>query len=54
VQQGPGEIMVALKLQFQRDLTTATLVTAINEFEQRLQARYPEVTWSFVEPDNSD
>ena len=41
VQQGPGEIVVALKLQFQPDLTTATLVAAINEFEQRLQARGP-------------
>lgn len=54
VQQGPGEIVVALKLQFQPDLTTATLVDAINQFEQRLQTRSPEVKWSFVEPDNAD
>jgi cation diffusion facilitator family transporter len=54
VQQGPGEIVMALKLQFQPDLTTATLVGAINEFEQRLQQRCPEVKWSFVEPDDSD
>lgn len=54
VQQGPGEIMIALKLQFQPDLTTATLVTAINEFEVRLQTRCPEVKWSFVEPDDTD
>jgi hypothetical protein len=45
---------VALKLQFQPDLTTATLVEAINKFEQRLQERCPEVKWSFVEPDDAD
>lgn len=54
VQQGPGEIVVALKLQFQPDLTTATLVEAINKFEVRLQERCPEVKWSFVEPDDAD
>lgn len=54
VQQGPGEIMVALKLQFTPDLTTATLVEAINQFEEKLQARAPEVRWSFVEPDDAD
>jgi cation diffusion facilitator family transporter len=54
VQQGPGEIVVALKLQFRPDLTTATLVEAINKFEEKLQARAPEVRWSFVEPDDAD
>lgn len=54
VQQGPGEIVVALKLQVAPDLTTATLVETINKFEQRLQERAPEVRWCFVEPDNTD
>jgi cation diffusion facilitator family transporter len=54
VQQGPGEIVVALKLQFQPDLTTQTLVESINQFEVRLQDRCPEVKWSFVEPDDTD
>jgi len=54
VQQGPGEIMVALKLQFRDDLTTNVLVEAINQFERKLQDRSPEVRWSFVEPDNAD
>ena len=54
VQQGPGEIVVALKLQFRPDLTTATLVESINKFEERLQERAPEVRWSFVEPDDAD
>ncbi|HSK00706.1 MAG TPA: cation diffusion facilitator family transporter [Kofleriaceae bacterium] len=54
VQQGPGEILVAMKLQFAPDLTSAVLVEAINKFEQRLQERAPEVRWSFIEPDNAD
>ncbi len=54
VQQGPGEIMVAMKLQFAPDLTAVALVEAINKFEQRLQERAPEVRWSFVEPDDAD
>jgi cation diffusion facilitator family transporter len=54
VQQGPGEIMVALKLQFANDLTTQTLVEAINAFEVRLQERSPEIRWCFVEPDHAD
>jgi cation diffusion facilitator family transporter len=54
VQQGPGEILVALKLQFKPELTTATLVESINQFEQKLQERAPEVRWSFVEPDDAD
>jgi len=54
VQQGPGEIMLALKLKFRDDMTTPQLVTAINEFEQQLQSHVPEVKWSFVEPDDTD
>ena len=54
VQQGPGEIVVALKLQFAPDLTTQTLVESINQFEVKLQDRCPEVKWSFVEPDDTD
>ena len=54
VQQGPGEVMLACKLQFQNDLTTPVLVGAINEFEQRLQKRVPDIKWCFVEPDSAD
>jgi cation diffusion facilitator family transporter len=54
VQQGPGEIMLALKLKYRDDLSGPQLVDAINEFEQKLQAHVPEVKWSFVEPDNAD
>jgi cation diffusion facilitator family transporter len=54
VQQGPGEVLVALKLQLKSDLSGTELVASINQFEQRLQEKAPEVKWSFVEPDDAD
>ncbi len=54
VQQGPGEILVAMKLKFRSGLETTELVEAINRFERLLEARVPEVKWSFIEPDNTD
>src|SRR5687767_10031913 len=35
VQQGPGEIMVAIKLKYAENMSTKELVDAINEFEQK-------------------
>ena len=52
IQQGPGEILVAGKLQFRAGLGTQDLVEVINRFERALKARAPEVRWSFIEPDD--
>jgi divalent metal cation (Fe/Co/Zn/Cd) transporter len=54
VQQGPGEIVVAMKLKFRDGLETKQLVDAINVFERRLKECVPEVRWSFIEPDHAD
>jgi len=54
VQQGPGEIMVAMKLKFKSGLETDQLVATINAFEKKLKATVPEVKWSFIEPDHED
>jgi divalent metal cation (Fe/Co/Zn/Cd) transporter len=54
VQQGPGEIVVAMKLKFRQGLETNQLVDAINTFERTLKQRVPEVRWSFIEPDHID
>jgi cation diffusion facilitator family transporter len=54
VQQGPGEIVVAMKLKFRPGLETTQLVEAINAFEKQLKQRVPEVRWSFIEPDTVD
>lgn len=50
IQQGPGEVMVAVKLRFAATLTTRELAQAIDEFEAELRKRCPEVRWLFVEP----
>jgi cation diffusion facilitator family transporter len=54
VQQGPGEIVVAMKLRFRSGLETSQLCDAINAFERELKSRVPEVRWSFIEPDHAD
>lgn len=54
LQQGPGEIMIALKLKMKSGLTGVQMVEAINKFEVRLQTQIPEIKWSFVEPDSTD
>jgi cation diffusion facilitator family transporter len=51
VQQGPGEVIVSIKLGFTLSLTVEEVSRAINEFESRLRARTPEARWIFVEPD---
>ncbi len=51
IQQGPGEVMVALKVHMQSDLSGIEVVSAINAFEADLQSQHPEVRWLFVEPD---
>ena len=54
IQQGPGEILVAMKLKFKSGIDCEALCDVINNFERQLEARVPEVKWSFVEPDNRD
>jgi len=54
LQQGPGEILVAMKLRMKDGLPTAQLVEAINAFERAMKARLPEIRWSFIEPDDAD
>ncbi len=54
IQQGPGEVVVAMKLKFKAGLSGERMIEVINDFEQRLQSRVPAVRWSFVEPDIAD
>jgi hypothetical protein len=52
VQQGPGEIIVVMKVRFTSGLTTGgELCNVINAFEDRLRAARPEARWCFIEPD---
>lgn len=55
IQQGPGEVVVAMKVKMKAGLMTGGPVCeALNAFEAKLQAEVPEVKWSFVEPDLAD
>jgi cation diffusion facilitator family transporter len=54
LQQGPGEIVVAMKVGMRAGMHTAELVAAINAFERALKLRVPEIRWCFIEPDDTD
>ena len=51
IQQGPGEVLVAIKVKIESKLTADQVCEAINAFERSLRSRCPEVKWCFVEPD---
>lgn len=53
LQLGP-DIMVATKAQMRGELSGAELIDAINRVETAMKARFPEIRWSFFEPDVSD
>jgi cation diffusion facilitator family transporter len=52
IQQGPGEILVAMKIKFTKGLACELLVETINAFEKELRTRIPEAKWCFIEPDH--
>jgi cation diffusion facilitator family transporter len=52
IQQGPGEIVLMMKLHFKSGIDSDTLVGVINSFEEKVRARIPEAKWSFIEPDH--
>jgi cation diffusion facilitator family transporter len=51
MQQGPGEVLVHIKIAFTATLTIEDVCGVINVFEERLRTARPEVRWVFVEPD---
>ena len=52
VQQGPGEVMVAMKVKMRPGLSGEQVVESINAFERGLRQREPHIRWCFVEPDS--
>jgi cation diffusion facilitator family transporter len=53
LQLGP-DIMVATKAKMRGELSGAELIDAINRVEAAMKARFPEIRWSFFEPDVAD
>jgi len=51
IQQGPGEVMVMMKMAFRDRMLIEEVSTSINDFETKLRAARPEVRWCFIEPD---
>lgn len=51
IQQGPGEVMVAIKVHITPTLTVAEACAVINTFESTVRKQCPDVEWLFVEPD---
>ncbi|MBS1767359.1 MAG: cation diffusion facilitator family transporter [Acidobacteria bacterium] len=49
---GSDRLMVALKVAFKPQPSGQALVDAINAFESRLRARFPQIQHLFVEPDD--
>ena len=51
VQQGPGEVLVAIKIAVDEAIAVNELCRLINELEVRLRSARPDARWVFVEPD---
>ncbi len=51
IQQGPGEVLVCVKIKCSGNLTSLQLSSLINDFEKQLRAKAPEIKWLYVEPD---
>lgn len=51
MQQGPGEVLVHVKIAFTPSLTIEEVCRVINDYEAALREARPEVRWVFVEPD---
>ncbi|HUQ11855.1 MAG TPA: cation diffusion facilitator family transporter [Steroidobacteraceae bacterium] len=53
VQLGP-QVMLALKVRMSPGISIEQAVEHLNSLERNIKARFPEVAWCFVEPDNAD
>ncbi|WP_045742995.1 cation diffusion facilitator family transporter [Actinoplanes rectilineatus] len=50
MQIGPGDILVAAKVDFADDATGAAIEEASDEAERRLRERFPEIRYVFLDP----
>ncbi len=49
-----NDVMVAIKAEMQDYQNQREMIEAINRCEQRLKASFPQIVWSFFEPDLHD
>lgn len=50
MQLGPGDVLVAAKVDFQDDVSGGEIEEASDEAERRLRARYPGIRYVFLDP----
>ncbi len=50
MQLGPGDILVAAKVDFDDDVTGGEIEQASDDAERRLRARYPQIRYVFLDP----
>jgi cation diffusion facilitator family transporter len=50
MQLGPGDILVAAKVDFDDEVTGADIEEASDQAERRLRARYPQIRYVFLDP----
>lgn len=53
LQLGP-QVMLAAKVKMRPGIEIGQAVAEINRLEQAIKARFPEIAWSFIEPDVVD
>lgn len=49
-----SDVMVAVKAEMSRDLSTRGIVDSINAVEKAMKEKFPQIRWSFFEPDVAD
>jgi len=54
LQLGDNEVMISLKIHPGTVDSIETFIHSINKIESRIQERFPEVRWKFLEPDFID
>lgn len=51
IQLGP-QVMLAAKVKMKPGISIEEAVSHINSFEARIRSKFPEIRWSFIEPDD--
>lgn len=51
IQQGPGEVLVCMKIKFITNININQISNIINQFERDLRSKHEDVKWIYVEPD---
>ena len=53
LQQGPGEVLLACKVECKDDLSFRDIARVINEIEEKIRQLHPEMKWIFMEPETA-